>query len=61
MISKFNARDGWDVAVLSILALVVLANAVRVLYLLRARRRDAPFWKEEEDRRAEWDRRGRAL
>lgn len=61
MISKFNVRNGWDVTTLSILVLAVLANAVRVLYLLRARRRDAPFWKEEEARRAEWDRRGRSL
>lgn len=48
MFSKINARTGLDVAVLAILVLVVLANAVRTLYLLRVRRRYTPFWEEEE-------------
>jgi hypothetical protein len=30
-------------------------------YLLRVRRNDAPFWDDEEARRADWDRRGRQL
>lgn len=35
--------------------------AIYLGYLLRVRRNDAPFWDEEEARRADWDRRGRQL
>jgi hypothetical protein len=38
--------------------LVALGGLVFLLYV---RRNDRPFWDEEEARRAEWDRRGRAL
>ncbi|MHA7146299.1 hypothetical protein ACX80U_16440 [Arthrobacter sp. TmT3-37] len=30
-------------------------------YFLRVRRRDEHFWRAEEERRADWERRGRSL
>lgn len=38
-----------------------IVTAIYLGYLLRVRRNDAPFWDEEEARRADWDRRGRQL
>lgn len=53
--------NGWDVAGFWLFTVAALLNAIFFLYLLRVRRNDAPFWEEEEARRADWDRRGRRL
>lgn len=54
------AGDPWDWP--NALNLVVLVLAVaNVGWLLYVRRRDSSFWDEEEARKADWDRRGRAL
>lgn len=43
-------NDGW-----------FLLSAGQVIYLMRVRRSDAPFWDADETRRADFDRRGRRL
>ena len=43
-------NDGW-----------FLLSAGQVIYLMRVRRNDAPFWEADESRRADFDRRGRRL
>jgi hypothetical protein len=57
----FGATSGWDAAGFWIFAVAALVSAVQFLYLIRVRRHDEPFWAEEEQRRADWDRRGRQL
>jgi hypothetical protein len=60
-ITKFGGQSGSDVGAAWVFSLAILVGAVRFVYLLRIHRNDAPFWNEEEARRAEWDRRGRQL
>lgn len=55
------AGDRWDAGAFWLFTVAALSSAVYFLYLLRVRRNDAPFWDEEEARRADWDRRGRRL
>lgn len=38
-----------------------IVTAIYLAYLFRVRNNDAPFWDEEEARRADWDSRGRQL
>lgn len=52
-------NDGWNVVGFSIYTVWFLLSAGQVLYLMRVRRNDAPFWDEEEARRADFDRWGR--
>lgn len=42
-------------------AISLLLGLVFLGYLLYVRRRDEHHWKAEEERRADWERRGRAL
>jgi hypothetical protein len=58
---KFPTGDALDSALFWIFSLIAVVGVVWFLYLLRVRRNDAPFWDEEEARRADWDRRGRQL
>ena len=52
--------DPWDWGdTLALSALV--ASLAGVGWLLYVRHRDSSFWDEEEARRADWERRGRAL
>lgn len=54
-------RSPWDPPSLFLALGLFLISAVSLGYLLRARKNDAPFWDEDESRRADWDRRGRQL
>lgn len=54
-------NDGWNVVGFSIYTVWFLLSAGQVLHMMRVRRNDAPFWDEEEARRADFDRRGRQL
>lgn len=54
-------NNGWDIAFLCLYAVWFLLSAAQVLYMVRVRRNDAPFWEEEEVRRADLERRGRRL
>lgn len=58
---SMSAGNGWDVAGFWLFTVAALLSAIYFLHLLRVRRHDAPFWDEEEARRADWDRRGRQL
>lgn len=40
---------------------VMVVGVISLVYLLRIRRNDEPFWDEEESRRSDFDRRGRQL
>lgn len=54
------AGKPWEIG--SYLRLATLLIALGGLaYLMRIRHHDGHFWDEEEARRADWDRRGRAL
>lgn len=53
--------DGWNVVGFCIYTAWSLLSAGQVLYLLRVRRNDAPFWDEEDAHRANLDLRGRRL
>ncbi|MFF2317941.1 hypothetical protein ACFVTE_16920 [Arthrobacter sp. NPDC058097] len=54
------AGKPWELASYLWLATILVALG-GLAFLLYVRRNDRPFWDEEEARRAEWDRRGRAL
>ncbi|MDQ0242012.1 hypothetical protein [Arthrobacter bambusae] len=54
-------RSPWDPPSFFLALGLFVITAVYLVYLLRVRRNDAPFWDEEEGRRADWDRRGRQL
>lgn len=54
-------NDGWNVVGFCIYTGWFLLSAGQVVYLMRVRRNDAPFWDAEEARRADFDRRGRQL
>jgi hypothetical protein len=60
-LNKLQPDDGWDVVSFWVYAVGFATSTIYFLYLLRVRRNDAPFWDEEEARRADWDRRGRRL
>lgn len=60
-LNKLRPDDGWDAASFWVFLAWFAISAVYFLYLLRVRRNDAPFWNEEEARRADWERRGRQL
>lgn len=54
------AGKPWELASYLWLATLLIALG-GLVYLLYVRRHDRHFWDEEEARRADWDRRGRAL
>jgi hypothetical protein len=54
-------NNGWDIGFFCLYAVWFLLSAGQVLYMVRVRRNDAPFWEEEEVRRADFERRGRRL
>lgn len=57
-----NALSGTAWAFADYLNLLMLVLGLAALgYLLYVRRRDENFWRDEEERRADWERRGRAL
>jgi hypothetical protein len=60
-LNKLWQDDELDVMSFWIYAAWFAVSVAQFLYLLRVRRKDAPFWDEEDDRRADWDRRGRQL
>lgn len=60
-LNKLRPEDGWDAASFWVYLAWFAVSTIYVLYLLRVRRNDAPFWDEEEARRADWDHRGRQL
>lgn len=59
LVSGLN--DAWNVVGFCIYTVWFLLSAGQVIYLLHVRRNDAPFWDEEEARRADLDLRGRRL
>ncbi|THJ65778.1 hypothetical protein E8P82_10840 [Arthrobacter echini] len=59
MINVLGGQD-WAFAEYLNVFMVVLGFAV-LGYLVQLRRRDEHLWREDEERRADWDRRGRAL
>jgi hypothetical protein len=61
LLNKLWPEDGWDAASFWLYLAWFAISATYFLYLLRVLRNDAPFWNEEEARRADWDRRGRQL
>lgn len=54
-------NNGWDIGFFCLFTAWFLLSAGQVLYMLRVRRNDAPFWDEEDLRRADLERRGRRL
>ena len=60
-LNKLWSEQGFDAVSFWIYTAWFAVSVAQFLYLLRVRRKDAPFWDEEDDRRADWDRRGRQL
>ena len=60
-LNNLQPDDGWDAASFWVFLAWFAISTTYSLHLLRVRRNDAPFWDEEEARRADWDRRGRQL
>ena len=60
-LNKLWPDDGLDVMSFWIYLAWFAVSVAQFLYLLRVRRNDAPFWDDEEARRADWDQRGRQL
>lgn len=60
-LNNLRPDDGWDAASFWVFLAWFAISTIYFLYLLRVRRNDAPFWDEDEARRANWDRRGRQL
>jgi hypothetical protein len=60
-LNNLRPDDGWDAASFWVFLTWFAISAIYFLYLLRVRQNDAPFWDEEEARRADWDHRGRQL
>ena len=60
-LNKARPDDGWDAASFWVFLAWFAISTINFLYLLRVWRNDAPFWDEEEARRADWDRRGRRM
>jgi hypothetical protein len=58
---KLLSNHVWDPVSFWLYTALFIISAMQLLYLLRVRRNDSPFWDEEEARRADWDRRGRSL
>ena len=54
-------NDGWNIGFFCLFAAWFLLSAGQVLHMLHVRRNDAPFWDEEDLRRADLERRGRRL
>jgi uncharacterized membrane protein len=54
-------RSPWDPPSFFLALGLFIVTAIYLGHLLRVRRNDAPFWDEEDARRADWDRRGRQL
>ena len=59
--NKLASSGGWDPVSFWLFTVWFILSVVQLLYLLRVRRNDAPFWDEDEARRADWDLRGRRL
>lgn len=59
MVNVFGGQD-WALGEFFDLLMVVVGLAA-LGYLAHLRRRDEHLWTAEEERRADWDRRGRAL
>ena len=60
-LNKLVSTGEWDPVSLVLYAAWFIISVIQLLHLLRVRRNDAPFWDEDEARRADWDRRGRRL
>ncbi|MDQ0850676.1 hypothetical protein QFZ65_002614 [Arthrobacter sp. B3I9] len=60
-LNKVGSSHGWDPVSFWLYTAWFIISAIQLLLLLRVRRNDAPFWDEDEARRADWDRRGRRL
>lgn len=60
-LNKLWSEKGFDAVSFWIYTAWFAVSVAQFLYLLRVRRNVAPFWDEEEARRADWDRRGRQL
>lgn len=60
-LNKVWSEKGFDAISFWIYAALFAISVIQFARLLRVRRNDAPFWDEEEARRADWDRRGRQL
>jgi hypothetical protein len=60
-LNKLGSSHGWDPVLFWLYAAWFIISVIQLLHLLRVRRNDAPFWDEDEARRADWDRRGRRL
>jgi hypothetical protein len=60
-LNKLWSGKGFDAVSFWIYTALFVISVIQFAHLLRVRRNDALFWDEEEDRRADWDRRGRQL
>ncbi|WP_090953958.1 hypothetical protein [Arthrobacter sp. ov118] len=60
-LNQLGSSHGWDPVSFWLYTALFIISVIQVLYLLRVRRNDAPFWDEDEARRDDWDRRGRRL
>ncbi len=59
--NKFWSENGFDALSFWVYMAMFALGVIQLAHLLRVRRSDAPFWDEEEGRRADWDQRGRQL
>ena len=60
-LNKLASSGGWDPVSFWLFTAWFILSVIQLLYLLRVRRNDAPFWDEDEARQADWERRGRRL
>ena len=60
-LNKLASSGGLDPVSFWLFTAWFILSVIQLLYLLRVRRNDAPFWDEDEARRADWDRRGQRL
>lgn len=60
-LNKLWPEKGFDAMSFWIYLARLAVSVIQFARLLRVRRNDAPFWDEEEARRADWDQRGRQL
>lgn len=60
-LNKLWSEKGFDAVSFWIYTALFAVSVIQFAHLHRVRRNDAPFWDEEEARRADWDQRGRQL
>jgi hypothetical protein len=60
-LNRLASSGEWDPVSFWLFTVWFIISVIQLLYLLRVRRHDAPFWDEDEARRDDWERRGRRL